>query len=147
MSFYTNKDNAVILNQNHLSHEVKVLHRQFFKSDAPKELIKNYIKCHSDMPEMTDAKDSEFRTVRIVIEKELDALGIEPWLRSGSTRHLLSRKILLISYLAECDALHLEFRKEVRGFFCCLVYLFRILASGGFHLSQGFLQKVIYGLL
>jgi hypothetical protein len=83
-----------------------------------------------------------------IVQKHLDALGIEPWLRRGSaTRHLLSRKLLLIAYLAECDAEHLEFRLEIRGRLRSLVHLCCGALWAGWHLLKGRLQKALHGLL
>lgn len=134
-------------NQINLTREVEVLHRQFFRTEAPSALIEFYIRCHNELPEMAQASDSEFRTVQIIIKKELDALGIEPWLRNRSPRHLLSRKILLLAFIAECDAMHPEFRMEKRYRVWNLVYLFNSCILAAFHLLRGFLQKSLYGLL
>ena len=96
---------------------------------------------------MTHASDGELRTMQIIINKKLDALGIEPWLRTRSSRHLLSRKLLLIAYLAECDATHPKFRKEVKGRFRSLVQLFTNCVLAAFHLLKGLFEKTLYGLL
>ena len=136
----------VIKEQSDLIHEVEVLHRQFFRCDAPHELIDNYLRVHAELPDMLRANDIELHTVRIIIEKQLDALGIEPWLRSGSSRHLLTRKLLLISFLAECDADHPESRREVDGRAHSFIKLFNGGMSSGIHLLRGRFQKAIYGL-
>ncbi len=138
---------AVTTDQINLTREVEVLHRQFFLCDAPQGLINEYLRAHAELPDMTRASDSELRTVRVIIEKELDALGIEPWLRTGSERHLLSRKLLLTAYLAECDATHPEFRQEVNGRIHSLAHVCRTTALAAFHLLRGRLQKALYGLL
>jgi len=130
-----------------LIREAEVLHRQFFRRDAPLRFIEYYTMAHAELPELARANDNELRTVRIVIVRGLDALGIEPWLRSGSRRHLLSRKLLLIAYLAECDAAHPEFRQEVRGRVRSLVHLGRSSALAAIRLLRGRLQKFLYGLL
>ena len=96
---------------------------------------------------MMKATDNELRTMEAIVEKHLDALGIEPWLRVGSTRHLLSRKLLLIAYLAECDAQHPEFRRAANGRFLSLVQLCLSTTSGVWHLLRGRRQKALYGLL
>lgn len=130
-----------------LIREVEVLHRQFLRRDAPLGLIEGYTRAHVELPGLARADDSELRTVRIVIERGLDALGVEPWLRSGSGRHLLSRKLLLIAYLAECDAAHPEFRQEVRGRVSSFVDLGRSGALAAIRLLRGRIQKAWYGLL
>lgn len=131
----------------YLSHEVQVLHLQFFRRPAPQSLVEAYLKFHVDSLMLMQATDDELRTVVVVVNKGLDALGIEPWLRGGSARHLLSRKLLLIAYLAECDAAHLESSRGVRGRWRSLVQLFRSTVIGTGHLLKGRLQKALYGLL
>ena len=130
-----------------LTHEVQVLHLQFFGTVAPQELIKAYVKFHLDSPKLVQATNEEMQTVFTVINKELDAFGIEPWLRGGPTRHLLSRKLLLISYLAECDAAHLESSQLLKGRWGILVQLFCNSVNGVGHLLKGRFQKALYGLL
>jgi hypothetical protein len=135
------------IDQINLTREVEILHRQFFRRDAPHELIKNYTRAHAELSSVWQASASELRTVRIIIAKELNALGIEPWLRSGSERHLLSRKLLLIAYLAECDATHLEFRREEKGRVRSLAQLCRSSALAAVYLLRGRFQKALHGLL
>jgi len=130
-----------------LTHEVEVLHRQLFRFDAPQRLTEHYIRCHTEVPELMQCKDSERRTVKLIIDKDLNALGIEPWLRIGLSRHLLTRKLLLIAYIAECDAEHPEFREEARGHIRSLVKVFNSSTLALFHLLWGLIQKNIYGLL
>lgn len=136
-----------MINQANLTREVEVLHHQFFRCDAPQGLIEGYVRAHAELSDITRASDSELRTVRVIVEKELDALGIEPWLRSRPERHLLSRKLLLIAYLAECDAVHPEFREEAKGSISSLVQLCRSSVLAVAHLVRGRLQKALYGLL
>ena len=130
-----------------LVRELDVLHRQFFHTAAPPGMVENYIKAHAEVTELSWAGEMELRTVNIIIEKGLDALGIEPWLRSGPRRHLLTRKLLLIAYLAECDGRHPGFRYEVRGWFRSISQLFSSASSACLHLLRGRLQKTYYGLL
>ncbi len=133
--------------QIYLKHEVEVLHRQFFQCDAPHGLIESYLKIHNELPDMASTSDIELRTVRVIIEKNLDAPGIEPWLRSRHERHILSRKLLLIAYLAECDAAHPNYRMGVEGRFHCLLYLGKNMTVAAFHLFRGRLQKAMYDLI
>ena len=130
-----------------LTHEAEVLHRQFFHRDAPHKLIECYLRAHAELPDLAHASDDELRTVRVIIDKNLDALGIEPWLRAGPERHLLSRKLLLTAYLAECDAEHREFRQEVTGRVRGLVQLFWSSVRAAVQLLKGRFQKAMYGLL
>jgi len=131
----------------HLTHEVQVLHSQCFGRAAPQELIKAYVKFHIESPKLVEATNEEIQTLVTVINKELDAFGIEPWLRGGPTRHLLSRKLLLISYLAECDAAHLESSQLLKGRWRILLQLFCNSVNGIGYLLKGRFQKALYGLL
>ena len=135
------------IDQISLTREVELLHRQFFRRDAPQGLVKEYMRAHAEFPDIARASESELRTVRIIIEKKLDALGIEPWLRTGPERHLLARKLLLIAYLAECDTEHPEFRLEVKGRVRSLLQLCKSGALAGIILLNGRYQKALYGLL
>lgn len=130
-----------------LNREANALYHQFFRHAAPQGLTESYTRAHAEMPGLAQVTDSELRTVRLVIERGLDALGIEPWLRSNSGRHLLSRKLLLIAYLAECDVTHPEYRQEVKGRFRSFVLLVRSVALAAIRLVRGRLQKTLYGLL
>lgn len=135
------------INQFNLIREVEFFHRQFFRCDASITFIEYYIKAHEEQPDLACASASELRTVRVIIEKELNAFGIEPWLRLGSERHLLSRKLLLLAYLAECDAGHLTFRQEVKGALCSFVQLCRSAVLGVIQLLNGRFQIALYELI
>ena len=114
---------------------------------AMQKLLDLYTQAHSELLNLALASDVELRTMRLVIERNLDALGIEPWLRSSSGRHLLSRKLLLIAYLAECDATHPEFRQAARSRAIGYVLLGQIGAVAIFRLLRGRIQKALHGLL
>jgi len=135
-----------MVNKSDLTREAEVFHRQFFRQNAPKEFIEQYLDAHDELLDLTQASKNELRTVNIIIKRNLDALGIEPWLRSGSKRHLLSRKLLLTAYLAECDALHPGFRQETHGHALSLLYLCGHGGLAAFHLIKGRIQKAYYGL-
>ena len=130
-----------------LSYELRVLHFQFFRSPAPPELINRYLRFHAESPTLVQATPQELHTVATIVHMRLDALGIEPWLRSSERRHLLSRKLLLIAYLAECDASHEGFRKEASGQITSCLQLCGVALWGALHLLVGRLQKALYGLL
>lgn len=131
----------------HLSREVQLLHQQFFRSPAPPALIVQYLRFHAESPTLVQATPQELRTMATIVHWRLDALGIEPWLRGGAQRHLLSRKLLLIAYLGECDAAHLGFRQAVSGRLPSSLHLFGAALRGVWHLFAGRLQKAVYGLL
>lgn len=134
-------------NRETLKREVEILHRQFFEFKAPYALVDEYVRAHTELPSFIKTDDCELRTVRIVVDRGLDALGIEPWLRSGLRRHLLSRKLLLIAYLAECDGDHPEFREVVQGRLCSFAILGGSSVRAVARLLRGRLQMALYGLL
>lgn len=138
---------TIDLDQTNLMREVELFHRRLFNREATHRFIESYRRAHAELPDLACASDDELRTVRIIIEKNLDAVGIEPWLRSMPRRHLLSRKLLLIAYLAECDAAHPEFRQEVKGRISSLVQLCMSSAWAAIHLLRGRFQKFLYELL
>ena len=135
------------INRDILTHEAEILHRQFFQRNASPRFIEDYVKAHKELPALARANDNELRTMRTVINRRLDALGIEPWLRHGPKRHLLSRKLLLIAYLAECDAAHTELRREVVGRTHGLARLGWCGILATIRLVRGRLQRDFYGLL
>ncbi len=130
-----------------LAHEAEVLHRLFFLTEPPSGFSEAYVQAHVASRGFAEAEECELRTVSIVVERSLDALGIEPWLRGRPRSHLLSRKLLLIAYLAECDAAHLEFRREERGRLRAFARLGRAGFSAAVRLARGRLQIAMYGLV
>lgn len=98
-----------------LTDEVNYLHRLWFGRSPSPGLVAAYLAAHSDRADLFTAPASQQRTVQRVVQRRLDALGIEQWLRTPGTRHVLSRKLLLMAYIAECDALHHEFTAPATG--------------------------------
>lgn len=95
--------------------EAQHLHWCLFRRDAPRALIDSYLLAHIDIPELRACSPDQEQAIRVIVNKRLDAVAIEPWLRGGARRHLLSSKLLLIAYLAECDGRHSEFARRSRG--------------------------------
>jgi hypothetical protein len=130
-----------------LSDEANLLHQQFFGRTATTEFVNLYLKAHTEIPDLSDASVEEGRTVRLVFAKRLNAFGLEPWLRAGTRRHLLSRKLMLVAYLAECDGAHPEFRRAEIGRLRSWVTLSWCGLKGSFRLLRGRWQKARYGLV
>jgi len=141
------EDRVVTIDETRLTREAELFHRQFFRHNPSHRFVEQYLKVHAEQPELMHATDNEFRTVQIIVEKELNAFGIEPWLRSDSRRHLLSRKLLLTSYLTECGAMHPQFRQEVEGRARSFFQLCQSVALAAILLVRGKLHKGLYGLL
>ena len=131
--------------------EAETLHRQFFRAAPAPAFINAYQQAHAELPALhdaaDDATDNERHTVSLIIEHNLDALGIEPWLRSGTRRHLLARKLLLVAYLAECDGAHPAYRQTDRGLLRAWSALSWCGVRAAWHLLKGRWQKAKYGLV
>lgn len=136
-----------VADESALLKEAAFFHRQMFGCAATLQLAKYYATAHAEFSGLGETSLDEHRTVQTVVERQLDAPSIEPWLRSRPIRHLLSRKLLLIAYLAECDGSHPEIHWQTVG----TVRSFgRLIASGFrgvFRLLRGRVQKAIHGLV
>ena len=130
-----------------LCDEAKFLHRQIFFREAPEKFCEQYVIAHSVIRDLDPRNEQEIRTMKIITQKNLDALGIELWLRKKSIRHLLSCKILLIAYLAECDGCHPDIRSVAIGRFESFLFLTHSIFLGSIRLVKGWIQKAWYGLL
>lgn len=126
-----------------LSQEVHYLHRQLFRRDPPPVVIGGYLRAHAEILELRNADPRQLHTVNAIVANRLDALGIEVWLRGGRPCHALTSKLLLLAYLAECDASHPEFLRRAAG----LVSSMNAVLLAVFRLLRGFIQKTWYGLV
>lgn len=131
---------------NQLTDEVTYLYQSIFSRIPPNLLIVSYIAAHSEINELKLLDDQQKLTVHRVVTKKLDAVGIEPWLRSPQRRHALSIKLLLIMYLAESDSLHPEFCRCGNGVFKGIAQLIFAGLKGFLRLILGRVQKAIYGI-
>lgn len=128
-----------------LTNEFSFFYQHMFDEKPSQKLIEFYIEVHSK-PELISGSSYEEQTVKMIVTKCLDASGIEPWLRSPQRRHLLSQKLLLISYLRETSAGDPGIRKEVIGMKKAYWVIFIAGFMGGVSLLRGLIQKVRYGL-
>lgn len=126
--------------------EVEYLHRQMFYREAPQVLIDGYLRAHSEIAELHCGSAQELRTLEVARTNGLDALGIEPWLRRPNHRHPLTIKLLLLSYLAECDALHPEFAHGWPGAGRLFIPMAGLGIMALVRLVHGGIQKARYGL-
>ena len=141
-NFYADYDHELYL-------EGKYLHSFLFKSQPDGRLLSVYISAHSLIPDLkvsTQRQKEQISTIRLIIKYRLNPVAIEPWLRNKEKRHLLSAKLLLIIYIAECDAGHSEFERGFergkRAIYTMAVHL----AKAAFHLMTGYIQKRVFGL-
>lgn len=130
-----------------LERELRYFHKCLFQREPPPSLIKLYHDVHHDRADLFEASGNEAADVLKIVTKELDAVGIEPWLRFQTQRHLLSRKILLVMYLAETGGRHqMNFMFEERpSLIRTWWHIAKNSLSGVFHLVKGFIQARIYG--
>ena len=98
-----------------LEREARYLHQALFGRLPPPSLVALYVAAHLERADLFDAPQREMHTLARIVSLGLDATGIEVRLRRPGRRHLLSRKLLLVSYIAECDGLHPEPRRVPRG--------------------------------
>ena len=127
--------------------EARYLHVRLFRQCSSDSILSAYVSAHAEIPDLHAIDEHELRTVRIIVAHRLDAVGIEPWLRRKRTRHALSAKILLLAYLAECDACHLEFSRSVYDGRMAFAKMGCAVLSSIYPLLRGRLQKVWYGLV
>jgi len=124
--------------------EIKFFYKALFGENPPEKLVYYYIKAHSNIIRLSDFDYAQFETVQMIINKNLDCVGIEPWLRNNKQRHLLSSKLILVTYLAESGADFDYFARNKKRsklkFILCLIFSI-------FILMRGYYQKYKYGLL
>lgn len=138
---HSEKDNYLLVS------EVNYFHQQIFRRNAPNTFVEAYLAVHLDRYDLFIADEHQKQTVRLIVERKLDALGIELWLRSKNKNHLLSSKLQLMFYIAECDALHPEFRFKATGHLQCFLRLGISGLYAGLRLVRGRIQKSLYGLV
>ena len=108
------------------------------------KIIAEYVKAHIFLPELSNATSKQFSCINIIIDNNLDAAAIEPWLRCKGKHHPLTGKLLLLVYLGECSAINTSFSKHVEDTF---LNLLTSCILGACLLAKGLFLKVRYGLL
>ncbi|HEN3568467.1 TPA: hypothetical protein U5E24_003945 [Yersinia enterocolitica] len=127
--------------------EVKYLHYQLFRRLPESNIIDYYIRAHTEIQELSKLNEQELQTVQFIVTHGLDAVGIEPWLRNKKLRHALSVKLLLLTYLAECDTKHSEFCRNNPSKKVAILEMGCAVFFAALRLIRGFIQKVRYGLI
>jgi len=93
-----------------LATEAGVLHEALFGRSPSSRFVGLYVEVHRERADLFAASQTETETVCRIVERGLDIAGIEVLLRRSGLRHLLSRKLMLAGYLAECGGEHPECR-------------------------------------
>jgi hypothetical protein len=130
--------------ESNLSLEMKFFYMALFGMRPSKKLIQCYAQAHDDLIDLSDFDSAQIQTLMVILEQNLDPVGIEIWLRRKGKRHLLSVKLLLVSYLAESGGnIDCFVRNKHRSKFqliLCLIFSI-------FIFIRGYHQKYKYGLL
>ncbi len=127
--------------------EARYLHCCLFNRYPTDNFIDAYIRAHTDISDLRAIDARQLRTVSLIVVCNLDAVGIEPWLRIKVKRHALSAKLLLIAYLAECDVRHPEFVRHNPSGRLALVSMGSAVLIAIFRLLRGRIQKAWHGLV
>jgi hypothetical protein len=83
--------------------EAEYLYERLFRARPSQSVVLHYCQVHAERDDLMRADEAEARTVRLVAEKQLNPIAVELVVRRLRPRHLLSRKLLLLTYLAECS--------------------------------------------
>jgi hypothetical protein len=136
-------DDCVMLNN-----ESRYFYKCLFKKDAPSGMVALYRTIHIECPSLFTALDCEVSTVARIATERLDAVGIEPWLRNREQRHLLSRKLLLLTYLAETDGTHLAEFSVAKRLPCFWLWPHILMCAllGTLRMARGYIQIARYDL-
>ena len=130
-----------------LYEEAKYLHISMFGRYPSNNIFDYYVRAHAEILDLRVFDARQLKTVEAVVAHRLDAVGIEPWLRRKKIRHALSAKMLLIAYLAECDASHPEFSRCASNGRMALINMGCFVLNAGFGLLRGRIQKAWHGLV
>lgn len=129
-----------------LRREAEYLHQALFGYAPSTATSDYYVRAHSMLSFLSQASETERSLVQCVVDRGLDAMGIEPWLRGGGKRHLLSAKLFLLAYIGECDAGHAEFSRSLSPNYSPWITLASASFSAGYRLLCGRMQLLRHEL-
>lgn len=130
-----------------LEKECRDLYFSFFKRKAPERLVREYVRAHMELASLREYPAEEAATIGKILEKGFNAAAIEPWLRRKGSRHALTRKLLLIAYLAESGGGHEEFSRQPSGRLGGWTAILLAGMRGTVDLALGYAEKAFYGLV
>ena len=90
-----------------LMDEAVWFHHAMFASAPSSEFIRNYIDANLECGDL-HSEIGEVVIIRRLAKKKANVVVVEAALRRRKPRHLLTRKMTLVAYIAECDAAHLN---------------------------------------
>jgi len=126
--------------------EVTFFHQHMFARIPSESLVNSYLSAHRYLPELRRIEPAQIRLIQKIISEQLSVMGIEPWLRTKGDRHPITSKLLLISYLSECDACHPEFNRKHHCKEHGLLAIIRQGIKGVFCLIHGRLEMIRHGI-
>jgi hypothetical protein len=130
-----------------LEREVDLFHRHLFGAAPSPWLRGHYLAFHQEVKWLAEFDEPQARTLQVVVTRGLNAVGVEFWLRDPRVPHLLTVKLTLLSYLAECEQGHPQFgRKVTLGLPRALWRLGVESLKGAGLLMIGYVQRRRYGL-
>ncbi len=131
----------------YLTKEARLFYRQLYKFHPSDSFINLYLQAHLYGKMISELDTNELSSVIKVVNNNLDAVAIEPWLRKkGQKRHALSSKLMLVSFLSECDSHHQEFFRKTRADQFAWLKAATIILIALPRYVLGFIQKYIYGI-
>ncbi len=96
--------------------EANSFHQAMFGRLASKNFTQYYVRANQECPTL-NANQMEIDEICTLIRAGANITNIESALRDRKKRHPLVKKMILISYLSECDGAHIEsFRPSNRRF-------------------------------
>jgi hypothetical protein len=129
-----------------LRKEAVFLYKAAFNKSIPDTLLERYLRAHADLTKQLEGAPFELQIVKTIIEKNLDPVGIEPWLRKkGRQHHLLTRKLLLLSFLNECGGNPAGISRSPDRF--ALPCMALTVCAAALALLRGRIQAARYGLV
>jgi hypothetical protein len=131
-----------------LKREADLFHSQLFAVVPSSWLVEQYLSFHQKVGWLATFDESQVNTLRVVVERRLNAVGVEFWLRDPRALHPLTAKLTLVSYLAECERGHPRFCRRVSLSQPRALWRLGVEAlKGGGLMMIGFVQRRRYGLL
>jgi hypothetical protein len=129
-----------------LTSECIFLYKCMFGRPPSGQFMQHYLDAHCARPELCSSSYLENATLQKLQAKNLNAVCIEPWLRRINQNHPLTAKLLLITYIAECDSRHPEFNRNTKGCLLGKCQLLLELVRGAVQLFYGYILVKLYGL-
>jgi hypothetical protein len=126
--------------------EVRYLHRHFFRSDPPPEVIERYIAANRLCLPTLD--ESSLRILSTVVSQQLDPEAVEIVLRHRHLNPVLTRKIQILFYLVEVrSSYYTYFVSNQAGFTRASLQLLTSVIQTAWKLAKGTYLIRRYGLV